>query len=273
MSRPEDDQGRDAERHRAASASADGFTDRPAGLHVAIIMDGNGRWAKERGLPRSLGHRAGVAALRRTVEGASSLGIERLTVFGFSTENWRRPPREISELMGLLKTYFRSDIDRLEREGVRVTIVGRRTGLESDILDIVERAESRTVHNHRFHLQVAFNYGGRADIVDAARAFALLVEQGKANAQELTEKTFESLLSTASAPAPDLIIRTSGEQRLSNFLLWECAYAELVFQQVYWPDYGPEHLKAALAEFKTRERRYGVVRDQPAAEDSILAAG
>lgn len=245
----------------------------PTGLHVAIIMDGNGRWAKERGLPRSLGHRAGVAALRRTVEGASELGIERLTVFGFSTENWRRPPREVSELMGLLKTYFRSDIDRLEREGVRVRIVGRRTGLEPDILEIVERAESRTINNHRFHLQVAFNYGGRADIVDAARAFALRVEQGQSQAHELTESLFESYLSTASAPAPDLIIRTSGEQRISNFLLWECAYAELVFQQVYWPDYGPEHLKAAIAEFQGRERRYGAVSGEPAAEDTILAAG
>jgi undecaprenyl diphosphate synthase len=255
------------------SRPTDEFPPPSTGLHVAIIMDGNGRWAKERGLPRSLGHRAGVAALRRTVEGASGLGIERLTVFGFSTENWRRPPREVSELMGLLKTYFRSDIDRLEREGVRVRIVGRRTGLEPDILEIVERAESRTVDNRRFHLQVAFNYGGRADIVDAARAFALRVEQGLSQAHELTEGLFESYLSTASAPAPDLIIRTSGEQRISNFLLWECAYAELVFQQVYWPDYGPEHLKAAIAEFQGRERRYGAASGEPAAEDTILAAG
>ena len=244
-----------------------------SGLHVAIIMDGNGRWAKERGLPRALGHRAGVAALRRTVEGAAALGIERLTVFGFSTENWRRPPREVSELMGLLKAYFRSDIDRLEREGVRVRIVGRRTGLDPDILEIVERAEARTRGNHRFHLQVAFNYGGQADIVDAARAFALRVEKGLARASDLNEALFEAHLSTAPAPAPDLIIRTSGEQRISNFLLWECAYAELVFQPVYWPDYGPEHLKAALAEFQRRERRYGAVPSEQAAEDNILAAG
>ena len=228
-----------------------------AGLHVAIIMDGNGRWAKERGLPRALGHRAGVAALRRTVEGAADFGIERLTVFGFSTENWRRPPREVSELMGLLKAYFESDLDRLEREGVRVRIVGRRTGLEPDILDIVDRAEARTAGNHRFHLQVAFNYGGQADIVDAARAFAQRVEDGTARASDLDEALFEAHLSTASAPAPDLIIRTSGEQRISNFLLWECAYAELVFQPVYWPDYGPDHLKAAVDEFQRRERRYG----------------
>jgi undecaprenyl diphosphate synthase len=249
-----------------------------AGLHVAIIMDGNGRWAKERGLPRSLGHRAGVAALRRTVEGAAQLGIERLTVFGFSTENWRRPPREVSELMGLLKAYFTSDIDRLAREGVRVRgvrgrIVVRRTGLQDDILEIVERAERRTAANHRFNLQVAFNYGGRADIVDAARTFAAEVQRGAAHAGDLTEARFEALLSTAPAPAPDLIIRTSGEQRLSNFLLWECAYAELIFQEVYWPDYGPEHLGAAIAEYRSRERRYGVVVDEPSAEDNILAAG
>ncbi|MEO8925956.1 MAG: polyprenyl diphosphate synthase [Caulobacteraceae bacterium] len=243
---------------------------RPAaagGLHVAIIMDGNGRWAKQRGLPRAFGHRAGVAALRRTVEGAPALGIERLTVFGFSTENWRRPKPEISELMGLLKAYFESDLARLERDGVRVRIVGRRSGLDADILDIVETAEARTAGNDRFFLQVAFNYGGRADIVDAARKFALSVEAGVARAGDLNEAVFEARLSTAPAPAPDLIIRTSGEQRLSNFLLWECAYAELVFQDVYWPDYGPEHLRAAVADFHSRERRYG-----GAAVDDVLAA-
>ncbi len=239
-----------------------------AGLHVAIIMDGNGRWAKQRGLPRALGHRAGVAALRRTVEGAPALGLDRLTVFGFSTENWRRPAREVSELMSLLKAYFDSDLARLERDGVRVKIVGRRTGLEPDILEIVQRAEARTADNSRFFLQVAFNYGGRADIVDAARKFALAVEQGLESAAGLDEAGFETRLSTAPDPAPDLIIRTSGEQRLSNFLLWECAYAELIFQDVYWPDYGPEHLAAALADYHVRERRYGGV-----AVDDVLAAG
>lgn len=236
-------------------------------LHVAIIMDGNGRWAKQRGLPRSLGHRAGVAALRRTVESAEELGVERLTVFGFSTENWRRPKPEVSELMGLLKAYFNSDLARLEREGVKVRIVGRRLGLAPDILDIVERAEERTAKNDRFHLQVAFNYGGRADIVDAARRFAQAVHDGQAKVAELNELLFEHYLSTAPAPAPDLIIRTSGEQRISNFLLWECAYAELVFQDVYWPDYGAEHLKAAITEFHSRQRRYGGV-----AIDDVLAA-
>jgi undecaprenyl diphosphate synthase len=229
----------------------------PEGLHVAIIMDGNGRWAKARGLPRSLGHRAGVAALRRTVEGAGDLGVKRLTVFGFSTENWRRPREEVSELLRLLRAYFHSDLARLQREGVCVRIIGRRTGLDSDILEMIQNAEARTAANTRFHLQVAFNYGGRADIVDAARAFAAAVEQGEACARDLDEAAFEARLATAGAPPPDLIVRTSGERRISNFLLWECAYAELVFQDVYWPDYGPEQLRAAIAEYLTRERRFG----------------
>ena len=225
--------------------------------HVAIIMDGNGRWAKARGLPRSLGHRAGVAALKRVVEGAPNLGVQRLTVFGFSTENWRRPAGEVSELMRLLKAYVRSDLDRLRREGVRVHILGRRTGLPADILETIEHAEASTAQNDLFHLQVAFNYGGRADIIDAARRFAEAVKAGRARPEDLTEDSFESYLSTAESPAPDLIIRTSGERRLSNFLLWEAAYSEFVFQDVLWPDYGPADLQAAIEEFRTRERRYG----------------
>jgi len=237
-------------------------------LHVAIIMDGNGRWAKRRGLPRTLGHREGVKALKRTVEGAADCGVSVLTVFGFSTENWRRPVAEVSELMNLLKSYVESDLERLAREGVRVRVLGRRIGLRPDILEVIERAEARTDHNDRFELQVAFNYGGRADIVDAARRFAEAVEQGRASAADLDEVVFARELSTAAAPPPDLIVRTSGEHRISNFLLWECAYAELVFQDVLWPDYGPEHLKAAVAEFQTRDRRYGGV-----AADDVLAAG
>jgi len=237
-------------------------------LHVAIIMDGNGRWAKRRGMPRALGHRAGVNALKRTVEGAPALGVGVLTVFGFSTENWRRPAHEVSELMGLLKAYVESDLDRLDREGVRVRIIGRRTGLAPDIRDIIERAERRTAQNTKFVLQVAFNYGGRADIADAARAFAEQVERGEAKAADLDESVFERFLSTSSAPAPDLIVRTSGEQRISNFLLWECAYAELVFQDVLWPDYGPEALSAAIADYRARDRRYGGI-----AADDVAVAG
>ena len=228
-----------------------------ASLHVAIIMDGNGRWAKARGLPRTLGHRAGVAALKRTVEAAPDLGVTRLTVFGFSTENWSRPAQEVSELMSLPKLYFESDLARLRREGVRVRIIGRRAGLSDDVLAMIDEAETTTAGNSRFLLQVAFNYGGRADIADAARRLAEAVRDGRLDPQSIDEAAFEARLSTAHEAPPDLIIRTSGERRLSNFLLWETAYAELVFQDVLWPDYGSAHLKAALDEFRGRERRYG----------------
>ena len=227
--------------------------------HVAIVMDGNGRWAKRRGLPRTLGHRAGVNALKRTVEGAAELGLEWLTVFGFSTENWNRPASEVSELMTLLKAYVDSDLARLEREGVRVRVIGRRAGLSPDLLQVIERAESSTRHNHHFNLQVAFNYGGRADIVDAARRYAADVAAGTVPPDALDEAGFGAYLSTAAGPPVDLIVRTSGERRLSNFRLWEAAYAELVFQDVLWPDYGPAELKAALDEFQARDRRYGGV--------------
>lgn len=221
--------------------------------HVALIMDGNGRWAKARGLPRSLGHRAGVEALKRTVQAAPDLGLTCLTVFGFSTENWRRPASEVSELMGLVRAYVESDLERLVREGVRLRIPGRREGLPDDIRQIVERAEARTAHNDRFLLQVAFNYGSRADIVEAARHFA---ESGEDPAG-LTEDRFERLLSTTGAPPVDLVVRTSGEHRLSNFLMWEAAYAELLFQDILWPDYGREALAEAIEAFRMRERRFG----------------
>ena len=238
-----------------------------APLHVALIMDGNGRWARARGLPRSLGHRAGVEALKRTVQGAGEVGVSKLTVFGFSTENWRRPGAEVSELMRLLKSYVESDLERLHREGVQVRILGRRTNLSTDVLEVIDRAETRTAHNNRFVLQVAFNYGGQADIADAARAIAEEVKAGRLDPSEVDEAALASCLATR-GDAPDVIVRTSGEQRISNFLLWEAAYAELVFQDVLWPDYGPEHLKAAVDEFYTRERRYG-----GADVNDVLAAG
>ncbi|HET6969852.1 MAG TPA: polyprenyl diphosphate synthase [Phenylobacterium sp.] len=237
-------------------------------LHVAIVMDGNGRWAKQRGLPRSLGHRAGVEALKRTVSAAPKLGIGWLTGFGFSTENWSRPAAEVAELMALPKRYFESDIGRLEREGVRVRVIGRREGLSADLVRLVEDAQARTDHNRAFHLNIAFNYGGQADIVDGARRFAEEVAAGRARPEDLDEARFGSLLATAGAPPPDVIVRPSGERRLSNFLLWEAAYAEFVFQDVLWPDYGEEHLKAALVEFAARDRRYGAI-----VADDVLAAG
>lgn len=237
-------------------------------LHVAVVMDGNGRWAKQRGLPRSLGHRAGVEALKRTVEAAPKLNIRWLTVFGFSTENWSRPAAEVAELMALPKRYFESDIARLEREGVRVRVIGRREGLSSELVRLVDDAQARTAQNDRFHLNIAFNYGGQADITDAARRFAEDVAAGRRSPQELDEAMMGGLLATAGSPPPDLIVRPSGEQRLSNFLLWEAAYAEFVFQDVLWPDYGEEHLRAALTEFSARDRRYGAI-----VADNVLAAG
>lgn len=237
-------------------------------LHVAIVMDGNGRWAKRRGLPRTLGHRAGVESLKKTVAAAADLNIRWLTVFGFSTENWSRPAAEVAELMALPKRYFESELGRLERDGVRVRIIGRRQGLSQELIEICEEAEARTAANDRFFLQIAFNYGGQADIADAARQLARDVAAGKLAAETIDEAVFASYLGTAGTPAPDLIVRPSGEQRLSNFMLWEAAYAEFVFQDVLWPDYGPEHLKAAIDAFHTRERRYG-----GAVADDVLATG
>jgi undecaprenyl diphosphate synthase len=248
------------------SKGADAAASQP--LHVAIVMDGNGRWAKRRGLPRTLGHRAGVEALRRIVEAAPGLGIRWLTVFGFSTENWSRPAAEVAELMALPKRYFESDLARLEREGVRVRVIGARQGLSRELVSICEAAERRTAGNDRFYLNIAFNYGGKADITEAARRFAEEVAAGRASPADLTEDRLEGLLGTAESPPPDLIIRPSGEQRLSNFMLWQAAYAEFVFQDVLWPDYTAADLESALAEFQTRNRRYGAV-----APDDALAAG
>ncbi len=225
-------------------------------LHVALIMDGNGRWAERRGLPRAMGHREGVQALKRTVQAAPELGIRCLTVFGFSTENWQRPAEEVSDLMGLVRSYVASDLKRLEREGVRVRVLGRRTGLPTDIAAIIERAEATTAHNDKFLLQVAFNYGGRADIVDAAQRYVDQALAGEATGP-LTEQTLGLGLSTAGGPPVDVIVRTSGEQRLSNFLLWEAAYAELVYQNVLWPDYGPAALADVVQQYRNRDRRFG----------------
>jgi undecaprenyl diphosphate synthase len=250
----------------AAGASQSGA--HPGGLHVAIVMDGNGRWAKRRGLPRTVGHQAGVEALKRIVQAAPDIGIRWLTIFGFSTENWSRPAAEVAELMALPQRYFKTDLPRLEREGVRVRVIGRSAGLSRDLLKICREAEARTSANSSLFLTIAFNYGGQADITDAAQRFAADVAAGRADPGDLTEAMLSSYLSTSELPPPDLIVRPSGEQRLSNFMLWEAAYAEFVFQDVLWPDYSAEHLKAAIAEFQTRDRRYGAV-----VADDVLAAG
>ena len=245
----------------ASTAGLPGPSEGPK--HVALIMDGNGRWAQARGLPRAMGHREGVQALKRTVQAAPQYGIECLTVFGFSTENWRRPAEEVSDLMGLVRSYVASDLNRLAREGVRVRVLGRRKGLPADIAAIVDRAEAQTAHNTRFLLQVAFNYGGQADIVDAAQRHIDKVLAGEATGP-LDEAALGAGLSTAGGPPVDLIVRTSGEQRLSNFLLWEAAYAEMVFQDVLWPDYGAEPLGEAVDQYRNRDRRFGGLMAQPA---------
>lgn len=229
-------------------------------LHVAIIMDGNGRWAKERGQIRTMGHRAGVQALRRTITAAVELGVTHMTVFAFSTENWRRPEAEVSDLMGLLRAFIRSDLEKLRKEGVCVRILGQREGLPVDIVAMVEDAHNKTKDNSRFFLQVALNYGAQADIVAAARRVAEEVRAGRMTPEDITPDSFGNFLSTHDLPPLDLLIRTSGEHRLSNFLLWEVAYAEFVFQDILWPDYGHDALKAALDVFALRDRRYGGVQ-------------
>ncbi len=231
--------------------------------HIAIIMDGNGRWAKARGLPRSAGHRAGVEALQRTVRAVGDRGIGWLTVYAFSSENWSRPKTEVNDLMGLLKLFIRRDLAELHRNGVRVRVIGERTGLQADIADLLREAETLTALNRSMTLVIAFNYGSRDEIVRAARVAAEAVRRGEMTPGEITEALLASHLDTAGIPDPDLVIRTSGEQRLSNFLLWQAAYAELVFTPRYWPDFGPDDLDAALETFDARERRFGglVARD------------
>jgi undecaprenyl diphosphate synthase len=225
--------------------------------HVAIIMDGNGRWARSRGRPRTFGHREGVEALRRTVEAAGALNLAYLTVFGFSTENWSRPTEEVHTLMDLLRLYVQRDLDRLVREGVRIRVIGERSGLSADILRIIETAESRTAQNTHLNLTIAFNYGAQNEIARAARRVAEDVARGALRPDEVNEASLGARLDTAGLPAPDLIVRTSGELRLSNFMLWQAAYAELVFLDILWPDFDRAALEAAIDEFRRRERRYG----------------
>lgn len=225
--------------------------------HVAIIMDGNGRWARQRNRPRTFGHAEGVEALRRTVEAAGDLGVEYLTVFGFSTENWRRPVEEVNALFDLLRLYVARDLDKLAREGVRVRVIGGRDGLQSDIASIIENAEARTHHNSKLNLTIAFNYGGQDEIIRAAKHFAEDVAAGKLKASDINAEIFKSYLDTDDLPAADLLIRTSGEFRLSNFMLWQSAYAELVFLDVLWPDFGKDALSQAIDTYRARDRRYG----------------
>jgi undecaprenyl diphosphate synthase len=225
--------------------------------HVAVIMDGNGRWAQARGLPRGEGHRRGVEALRRTVRAAGELGIGYLTIFSFSAENWSRPQAEIRDLMGLLRLFVRNDLAEMHRNNVRVLVIGERGNLSADILALVEEAEDLTKGNTGLTVVVAFNYGSRQEIARAAQAMAVAVREGRLDPQEITAERLSTWLDTAALPDPDLIIRTSGEQRLSNFLLWQGAYSELVFVPTYWPDFDRAVLEAAINEYHRRERRFG----------------
>ena len=225
--------------------------------HVAIIMDGNGRWAAARGLPRVEGHRRGVEALRRTIRAAGEIGIKVITIFSFSSENWSRPAAEVGELMGLLRRFIRNDLAELHKSGVRVRIIGERAGLEADIGRLLTEAEELTKNNTKLTLVVAFNYGARQEIARAARLTAEEVAQGRLKPEDITVDTIGGFLDTADLPDPDLIIRTSGEQRLSNFLLWQSAYSELVFVPVNWPDFDRTVLEDAIREYQQRERRFG----------------
>ena len=233
------------------AAQAGGSSDVPR--HVAIIMDGNGRWAAARGLPRSEGHRRGADAARRAVEAAAKHGVDYLTLYSFSSENWSRPAEEVADLMGLLAWKLRSEVADLHREGVRLRVIGDRARLPADVARLIAKAETLTAENDRICVTMALSYGGRDDIVAAARA---LIRDGVA-AEDVDEAAVMRRLSTAGAPDPDLLIRTGGEQRISNFLLWECAYAELLFSNVMWPDFGESDLLDAIAAYRGRERRYG----------------
>jgi undecaprenyl diphosphate synthase len=227
--------------------------------HVGIIMDGNGRWALSRGLPRIEGHRRGVEALRRTVRAAAEFGLDYLTVYSFSAENWSRPVEEISDLMTLLKRFIREDLKELYKNGVKIRVIGARDNLKPDILALLEEAETLTSANTGLTLVVAFNYGSRQEIAAAARLIAYKVAAGQIDPASIDETLLEQNLDTAGIPDPDLIIRTSGEQRLSNFLMWQAAYSEFVFLPIHWPDFDRQAFAAALAEFAARDRRFGGV--------------
>ena len=227
--------------------------------HIAIIMDGNGRWAKARGLPRIAGHRRGVEAVRRTIKAAIADGIRYLTLYGFSSENWNRPASEVRDLMDLLRHYLHSEIAELHEQGVRLRFIGDRPRLPADIIAQIDHAERRTAGNAVFTLVIALSYGGRDEILAAARRMAARAAQGDLDPDAIGQEEFSRHLLTSDIPDPDLVIRTSGEQRLSNFLLWQSAYAELVFTKCLWPDFDAETLRAAVSEYCQRERRFGAV--------------
>ncbi|TCP90701.1 undecaprenyl diphosphate synthase [Rhizobium sp. PP-CC-2G-626] len=237
-------------------------------LHVAIIMDGNGRWAARRGLPRTMGHRKGVEAVRETVRAAGELGIRYLTLYAFSSENWSRPEPEVNDLMGLLKVFIRRDLAELHRQNVRVRIIGDRWNLRSDVLTLLLEAEETTRNNTAITVCIAFNYGSRDEIARAMQSLAVDVAEGRLSPEQITPPLIASRLDTAGMPDPDLVIRTSGEERLSNFLLWQSAYSEFVFMPEYWPDFDRAMLMRAIDIYRQRDRRFGNVAPAPAAASS-----
>jgi len=227
--------------------------------HVAIIMDGNGRWARKRHLPRQAGHVAGVNAVREVVRSAIDIGLEALTLYAFSSENWKRPAIEVGALMGLFRLYFRSDMNELIEKGTRVRIIGNRTRVDPDIRSMIEDSEKRSTGNTGLNLTFAFDYGGQEEIAAAARELARAAMEGRLDPETITPELMSSRMFTAGLPEPDFLIRTSGERRLSNFLLWQSAYAELLFVDTLWPDFGREQFLEALKQFTKRERRFGAV--------------
>lgn len=229
--------------------------------HIAIIMDGNGRWAQARGLPRTMGHRQGAEAAKKAVKAAAELGVKYLTLFGFSSENWSRPAEEINELMRLLRMFLRSETAELHRNGIRLRVIGDRSQFAPDIIELIENAEKLTAGNQKITVIIALDYGGRNDILQAASRWALMCREKGINPDfSSAEEFLPSFMSTGDIPDPDILIRTSGEMRISNFMLWQCAYSELIFTPVLWPDFGEEHLKAAIHEFGQRDRRFGAVK-------------
>jgi len=245
---------------RAVSSEPVAATPSPATpAHVAVIMDGNGRWAKARSLPRAAGHKAGADAVRRVVESAGQLKIPYLTLFGFSSENWARPESEVRDLMGLLRLYLQNEVNELDEKGVRFHVIGDRSRLPKDNVGLIEAAEARTARHSRLTLTLALSYGSRQEIVSAARKLAEDCKNGTLTPEQINEETFTSRLFTQGLPDPDLLIRTSGEQRISNFLLWQSAYTEFFFTDTLWPDFGHADMEAAVAAYRSRDRRYGAV--------------
>jgi len=230
-----------------------------AGLpqHVAIIMDGNGRWAQQRYMPRAFGHREGAEAVRRTVTACAELGVPYLTLFAFSSENWKRPAEEVDDLMWLLRSYLQREVNELNRQQVRIGFIGERSALAPDLVTLIENTEKQTLHNDRLVFTIALNYGGQHDIIAAAQELAREVAAGRMKPEQITPECFASKLMTSGLPDPDLIIRTSGEQRLSNFMLWQAAYSELIFIDTLWPDFSRQTLEQAIAMYSRRERRFG----------------